>query len=1019
MKCFRLFALIGLLGIGISGYGQNCNPSRDSLVLADFFSAMGGNSWKIKWNLNQPMRQWHGVTVSQEGCVVGLELKDNNLGKNLSNLDLPFLEILDLSDNEILTSLPDFSKLKNLRELNLSGNQFINRLPALKENIHLEILKAKNNDLSGAIPDLNHLVDLRILDLSGNKFSGTIPALNRLTKVEEINFSGNDLAGEIGFIEGYKNIVRIDFHNNRLSGAIPDLKDLSHLDYINLSENYLSGDMPRLQNLTELRLVDFSRNQLNGRFFWPEEVPELRELRLSHNQIVDTLQDISNLGQLEKLHLTNNRLGGEIPQMDLPLLSELFLDGNQLTGDIPDFLSLPRLKQFSLKGNFLENVRFQFSFLDRIVFGNISDNKLTFKDIADFASYEESTIILMPQKNISFFMPGMKVTKGNNFSIKLDTDENHGFTEYHWYVNDKKSGFNYKTEYNLSNVIPADEGEYRVELTNRKMPGAVIHSDIFYLEVECPMVVEQRQVYLCPGQTFTYKGQEFSRDTIFVDSVAAQTDRVCDSLYIFRVSNYAPDTVHTESVLCHDEIYYFGPDSIELTASGYYIDTFPNLGGCDSIVHLDLMILPKYEEELTVGRCPGDSLIYGDSIYFSDVDLIDSLTSADGCDSIVIRSVRFSDPVRTHTVHSVCEGDSVMIGEVYFKSDALWADTLQARAGCDSIAVTEVRVNQKYEETLTVSLCAPETYLWQGRRLSQSGFYSDTLQSAAGCDSILSLNLTIWPSYDMHDTVYICPGDSVFFNNMYVKDPGSYFSDKTTAEGCDSMNVLHVFHKDYIEIVRYEQLCAGDTIRVGNKAYLAPGVYSETVPSASGEGCDTLYIYELDGIELSLNDSVVTGSTGSGSTGSIFAEMTGGIEPYQYVWDTGDTTSFLDSIAVGEYVLLVTDSLGCTAEFTFEVPLLTSSSPGPVQKNWVALRPNQLKQSSGTALVLDFYQPMRSGLMNIYNEMGQRVYYHPLERIDAGQSVSVRLRGLPAGVYVVHILEGNGTAFQVEKLVVF
>src|SRR5699024_2504330 len=239
-------------------------------------------------------------------------------------------------------------------------------------------------------------------------------------------------------------------------------------------------------------------------------------------------------------------------------------------------------------------------------------------------------------------------------------------------------------------------------------------------------------------------------------SVAAKTDLVCDSLYIFQVRSYLPDTIHTESVLCYDDVYYFGPDSIELTETGYYIDTFSNLGGCDSIVHLDLTVLPKYEEALVVGRCPGDSLIYGDSIYFEDVDITDSLTSVFGCDSIVIRTVRFSDPIRTHTIHSICEGDSVMIGEHYFKIDTTWTDTLQARAGCDSIAMVEVQVKSRYEETITVSLCSPETYLWQGRRLSVSGFYSDTFQSVNGCDLIMSLNLFLSQSINLHYKYVIC-----------------------------------------------------------------------------------------------------------------------------------------------------------------------------------------------------------------------------------------------------------------------
>ena len=43
-----------------------------------------------------------------------------------------------------------------------------------------------------------------------------------------------------------------------------------------------------------------------------------------------------------------------------------------------------------------------------------------------------------------------------------------------------------------------------------------------------------------------------------------------------------------------------------------------------------------------------------------------------------------------------------------------------------------------------------------------SGIYVDTLQSIAGCDSILTLDLTINESYDdVVDTMYRCVGDSI------------------------------------------------------------------------------------------------------------------------------------------------------------------------------------------------------------------------------------------------------------------
>ena len=56
-----------------------------------------------------------------------------------------------------------------------------------------------------------------------------------------------------------------------------------------------------------------------------------------------------------------------------------------------------------------------------------------------------------------------------------------------------------------------------------------------------------------------------------------------------------------------------------------------------------------------------------------------------------------------------------------------------------------------------------------------SGIYVDTLQSIAGCDSILTLDLTINESYDdVVDTMYRCVGDSALLAGSYQTISGVY-----------------------------------------------------------------------------------------------------------------------------------------------------------------------------------------------------------------------------------------------------
>lgn len=986
--------LMGVVGIAGWVKGQDCRPQNDSMVLVDFFGATTGTSWKVKWDMNKDVRNWHGVNTNNAGCVTSIELADNGLRGSIPDIDLPFLERFDVSDNNMLSTLPSFSKVPSLKNINVSGNRFRGSLPTLTNSPDLEILVAHHNQLNGVVPDYSHMEDLQILELAENQ-----------------------LAGGIGFILNHPRLTHIDLSNNSFTGSLPDLSSITGLIEVDLSKNSFTGNLPSINNLQLLAKADFSENKITGSFSWPVEVPELMELKISHNQLSDTLPDTDAVGKLEKFHASDNRFTGRIPSMELPDLKEFLLSQNYLTGSVPQFEGLPMLEQFSVRLNELNNIDFMPALLNRVSFVDVSENRMTFEDLVPFRNFRGSSIVLFPQKTVPFITETFTVTKGNNYTIKLDTDEDHTGTDYQWFKDGERINVNVEKEFFISNIIPRDAGSYSVVMTNSEFAGFPIRSEIFDLIVNCPQVIQERKVYLCPGEFFPYKGVIYRDDTSFADTVASQNDFVCDSLYLYDVITYKPDTVHTTQELCEGEIYYFGPDSIELSRSGSYLDTFPNIGGCDSIVMLDLTFREAFHQELNVGVCPGDSLIHGDSTYYTDIDLVDTFTSVFGCDSIVIRKVRFTDPVETLTRYDLCEGDSVLIEGQFYSAPIIWKDTLSARGGCDSISTVQVVVHDNYESTINVRICTPETYEWQGRQLSSSGKYSDTLRSVYGCDSILNLNLIVSPSYLLQDTVYICQGDTLKFNGVNLTVPGIYFSDETTVEGCDSVIVLDLRLREYAEVFIERELCMGDTLIINNKNYTQPGVYVDTFYSEAG--CDTLVTIEFATTQLNLSDSTIVGTSSEDSTGSIAVEVEGGQGPYQYEWSNGDTTARLDSLPAGDYRLTVTDSVGCTTNFTLTVPVMTFVWQPVEKKKWVLVRPNYLKRNSRMNIYLDVLAPMKKSHISLFNEMGQEVDRRNFDVLEPGQSLFWELGNYPAGVYYLHIREGDQAAFQVERLIVF
>ena len=67
-----------------------------------------------------------------------------------------------------------------------------------------------------------------------------------------------------------------------------------------------------------------------------------------------------------------------------------------------------------------------------------------------------------------------------------------------------------------------------------------------------------------------------------------------------------------------------------------------------------------------------------------------------------------------------------------------------------------------------ILIIACDSAEWNGVTYDSSGVYVDTLQSIAGCDSIITLDLTINESYDdVVDTMYRCVGDSALLAGSY------------------------------------------------------------------------------------------------------------------------------------------------------------------------------------------------------------------------------------------------------------
>jgi hypothetical protein len=94
--------------------------------------------------------------------------------------------------------------------------------------------------------------------------------------------------------------------------------------------------------------------------------------------------------------------------------------------------------------------------------------------------------------------------------------------------------------------------------------------------------------------------------------------------------------------------------------------------------------------------------------------------------------------------------------------------------------------------TQTESACG--SFSWNGQSYFNSGFYSDTLQTLNGCDSIINLDLTVHPIVSQSfDTTVL---DLFVWNGIEYATSGTYTQFFSSIHGCDSSVTYNVTIED-------------------------------------------------------------------------------------------------------------------------------------------------------------------------------------------------------------------------------
>jgi hypothetical protein len=136
-------------------------------------------------------------------------------------------------------------------------------------------------------------------------------------------------------------------------------------------------------------------------------------------------------------------------------------------------------------------------------------------------------------------------------------------------------------------------------------------------------------------------------------------------------------------------------------------------------------------------------------------------------------------------------------------------------------------------QTINPNSCSPyispnnQTYL-------QSGTYSEIIQNMFGCDSVhLTINLTLIDVQHTTISATICSGSSYLWNNQSISSAGNYIQTFQTSNGCDSIVTLNLSVSQLPEL----EICVVGVDSLTNNNRI---VWEEPLTTA----IDSFYIYK-------------------------------------------------------------------------------------------------------------------------------------------------------------------------------
>lgn len=372
------------------------------------------------------------------------------------------------------------------------------------------------------------------------------------------------------------------------------------------------------------------------------------------------------------------------------------------------------------------------------------------------------------------------------------------------------------------------------------------------------------------------------------------------------------------STICQGEIFKLG--SQNLTESGIYKETFYPSTGCDSIVLLNLKVLPTSSSKYDTTICQSQLPFWGHDL---EGNYIDTLVAANGCDSI--RALRLSvielPTINFNNTKAICSGRAVELLPNLTPNTLPVTYKWSIGATTPSISVTQAGT---YELTVTNGACSSKS----------------SVTVASGKPPVLRSDETVClnSSAQLLDAgatgqnfTYLWTPSNTTNATLNVSQIGKYQVKVTSPDGCEATRTIDVVASPQLELGSNKTICEGESISLTpsinatggvvyrwNTGATSPslnvnqsGVYKLTISQVSCSAIDSVEV-RVNPVPILLSDET-TCQDKPLIAGSIDANLT-------YLWEhSGESSREINVSQDGVYKVKIINQFGCSKTRTLTV----------------------------------------------------------------------------------------------------